>query len=103
MSPENSRQDDSEDAEGVAFAALSFLADRPQELARFLSLSGTDPTDLRRLAASSGFLAGLLDFFLHDEALLLAFASTAGLDPGAVAAAHRQLDRGPRPLVSDEG
>ncbi len=102
MSPEKSRPGDSEDAERVAFAALSFLADSPQELARFLTLSGTDPADLRRLAASSGFLAGLLDFFLQDEALLLAFTSTAGLDPGAVAAAHRRLDRGARPLASGE-
>ena len=44
------------DAEAIAINVLKFLAGRPEELGRFLTLSGIDPADLRELAADTQFL-----------------------------------------------
>jgi len=86
------------DAEMIAIGALQFLADRPEELVRFLALSGIDPEDLRRLAGDTEFLGGLLDFLLADEALLLVFATEARLAPEKIAIARRRFERGQRPI-----
>ena len=91
------------DAEAIAINALKFLAGRPEELGRFLTLSGIDPADLRELAADTQFLGGVLDFLLADEALLLVFAAEAGLAPNAIADVRRSLEHGRRPLESGEG
>ncbi len=77
-----------DDAEEIAVKGLAFLAGEPEALGRFLALSGIGPADLRRAAAEPGFLAGVLEFFLEDEALLLAFATHANLRPTMVAAAR---------------
>jgi hypothetical protein len=80
-------------AEHVAIAALGFLASDPHHLERFLSLSGLDPSGLREAAASPGFLAGVLDFLLEDESLLLAFAADQGLKPDSIVKARARLAR----------
>jgi hypothetical protein len=80
------------DAEAIAIQALSFLAERPEELARFLALTGIGPASLRRAAADPAFLGGVLDFLLQDEALLISFAEVSGLAAGAVATARGRLD-----------
>jgi len=90
------------DAELVAVNALGFLADRPEDLGRFLALSGIDPADLRGLAGDPDFLGGILDFLLGDESLLLAYSADAELPPETIALARRQLDRGRRTLESWE-
>ena len=38
-----------------------------------------------------GFLGGVLEHMLGDESLLIAFASSAGIDPAAVARARETL------------
>ena len=81
-----------QDAEAIAIDALSFLADRPDDLGRFLALSGIGPSSLRQCATDAGFQGGLLDFLLQDEALLLVFAEGRGLAPAAIVAARRRLD-----------
>ena len=80
------------DAEALAIQALSFLAERPEELGRFLALSGIDPASLRQAAADPAFLGGILDFLLQDEPLLLSFAAESGLAPDAIDTARRRLD-----------
>jgi Protein of unknown function (DUF3572) len=79
------------DPEALAIQALSFLAGRPEELGRFLSLTGIGPASLRQAAADPAFLGGILDFLLQDEPLLLGFAEESGLAPAAVAMARRRL------------
>jgi hypothetical protein len=83
------------DAEALAIQALSFLAGRPEELGRFLALSGIGPASLRQSAADPAFLGGILDFLLQDEALLMSFAEEHGVSPAAVGAARRRLDGTP--------
>jgi hypothetical protein len=83
------------DAETIAIQALSFLAGRPEELGRFLALTGIGPASLRQSAADPAFLGGILDFLLQDEALLLSFAAESGIAPGTVGAARQHLDGAP--------
>jgi hypothetical protein len=80
-----------EAAEGLAVQALGYLAEDDERLSRFLSLSGIDVGDLRAAARQAGFLAGVLDHVMSDEALLLAFAQHAGLAPEEIAKAHLAL------------
>ena len=82
-----------EAAEMLAIRALGYLAGDHEQLARFLALTGITPEDLREAAASPSFLSGVLDFFLGDEATLLAFAASAGADPADIAVAREVLSR----------
>ncbi|KPL51045.1 DUF3572 domain-containing protein [Prosthecomicrobium hirschii] len=85
-----------DEAEGIAIAALGFLAERPEHLGRFLAESGIGPETLRVAATDPGFLAGILDFLMNDESLLLEFTENRRLRPLMVAAAHHRLS-GPHP------
>jgi hypothetical protein len=84
----------------MAIAALTFLAADPERLARFLSVTGLGPHNLRGAAADPGFCGSVLDYLVADEPLLLAFAADAGFAPGDVARAHQGLS-GPPPTGHD--
>jgi hypothetical protein len=83
-----------ETAETLAIEALGYIAGEPEALGRFLSISGIGPATLRRAAADPAFLAGVLDFLLSDEPLLIAFAGHAGIPPERVAKARRAFGGG---------
>lgn len=78
-------------AEELAISALAYLAGNPDALGRFLSLTGIGPADLRVAARESGFLAGVLEFFLADESLLLSFVEEVQVRPTMIAAARHAL------------
>jgi hypothetical protein len=78
-------------AEAMAIAALAFLASEPEQLGRFLAASGIGPERIREAARDRGFLAGVLDHLSNDEALLIAFARNAGIDPSEVERARAAL------------
>jgi len=80
-----------EAAETLAIQALSYLAQDPEQLSRFLALSGIDPGAIRAAAAQPEFLAGVLAYLAQDEALLVRFAAEAGVPPGAVERARALL------------
>ena len=80
-----------EAAETLAIQALAFLAEEPERLGAFMAASGIGPDAIRDAAREPDFLAGVLDHMLGDESLLLAFADSAGLDPGSIAKARRAL------------
>jgi hypothetical protein len=75
----------------LAIAALSFLASEPEELGRFLSLTGIGPESIRSAAREPDFLIGVLDHLASDERLLLAFAAQNDLDPQQVMQAREAL------------
>ncbi len=75
----------------LAVQALSFIAEEPQSLSRFLDTSGISADEIRTAAAEPGFLAGVLEYMLADETLLCAFADRAGFDPAAIAGALSAL------------
>ncbi len=70
-----------ETAEVVALQVFEFIASSDEQLERFMSVSGLDPTSLRQIVQSPHGLAGLLDYLCSDESLLLAFCETAGIRP----------------------
>jgi hypothetical protein len=92
MARARDRGSDRQEAESLAISALGFLAGEPEALARFLALSGIGPATLRRAAADPAFLAGVFDFFLGDDALLVAFATQAGVPAERIGEARRALD-----------
>lgn len=79
------------DAEVIALNCLGFLAEDGERLGRFLALSGISPQSLRAQASEPSFLAGVLDYLLSDEKLLVAFSEMQDLKPEAVMAARRRL------------
>jgi Protein of unknown function (DUF3572) len=93
------RRTSRESAEALAIAALSFIAEEPERLGRFLALSGIGPESLRAAAREPGFLLGVLDYVTNDEALLISVSTDRGLDPADIARARDRLadERPPSP------
>ena len=75
----------------MAIQALTFIAEEPDRLTRFLDATGLEAPQIRAASRERGFLAGVLEHMLGDESLLIAFASSAGIDPAEVARAHGAL------------
>lgn len=84
-----------ENAEALAIAALSFLAEDSDRLGAFLALSGLGPESLRAASGDPDFLAGVLDHVVSDEKLLLDFAAHQNVDPFVVTRARIALGGGP--------
>lgn len=81
----------SEQAEALALRALAYIAEDEERFQRFLVATGTTPDDVRARAGQSDFLSGVFDHMLADEALLLAFAENAEMEPSSVVAARYRL------------
>lgn len=84
-----------EAAEALAIEGLAFIAAEPARIERFMTLSGLSLANLREAAASSGFLAAVLEYLSAEEDLLLAFAANRGRDPELIIKAREMLS--PRP------
>jgi hypothetical protein len=80
-----------ERAEALALHALAFIAADEERFQRFLVATGATPDDVRARAAQPDFLSGVFDHMLADEALLLAFAEDAALQPESIVAARYRL------------
>jgi hypothetical protein len=78
-------------AETIALQMLAFLASDGDRINRFMGAAGATPATLRASAAEPQFLAGVMDYLLADQSLLLAFAESAGLTPQRLMAARRHL------------
>lgn len=78
-------------AQGIGIAALSFLAQDTDRLAKFLGETGITPDGIRSAAEEPGFLAGVLSHLMRDDALLMVFATHAEIDPEHIAGAHEML------------
>ena len=77
--------------EGLALAALAWMATDDERLFAFLNATGATPETLRASAQDPGFLAGILDHIMGDEATLLACAEALDTKPERIAAAWRKL------------
>lgn len=80
-----------EAAESLALQGLTFLAADASRLARFLTLTGIGPSDLRNWEGNHALQSAVLEHFLGDESLLLVFASEAGLAPERIGTAQALL------------
>jgi hypothetical protein len=83
MTPEN--------AEILALQGLAWLAGEPEQLQRFLNLSGLDVDQLRQAAGTMPLNVAILDFLLGHEPDLLRFCESTGVDPADPARARRAL------------
>ena len=83
-----------EEAQGIATEALLQLSRDPEQIGRVLAFSGIGPEMIREAAGEPGFLAGVLEFYMMDEALLLAFCENAVIRPTMMAAARYAIAGG---------
>lgn len=81
--------------ESLAIEALTLIASDPALASRFMSLSGFDPGSLRMAAKRPDFLAGVLDYVMADERLILDLAAATGHRPELIAAACRSRESDP--------
>jgi Protein of unknown function (DUF3572) len=77
----------------LAIQALGFIAQEPDRLGAFLTVTGLPPELIREAAREPGFLAGVLEHMLGDENLLVAFSQSAGIDPAEIGRASNALRR----------
>jgi hypothetical protein len=93
MNTKNGRMEDEANgsAEELAIEALSFVAGDPVIFNRFLRLTGLELENLRTAAGEPAFLAGVLDFILSDERLVVAFADQSGQPAVRITEARQQL------------
>jgi hypothetical protein len=82
-----------DEAEALALMSLTFLAEDPMRLGRFLSLTGISPEELRQAADAPPTLIAVLDHLMGDESLLLMFAAEKGIAVETLVAAHARLTR----------
>jgi hypothetical protein len=80
-----------EAAETLALKVLAWLATMPDDVDRFLTLSGIDPDGLRARASEAEFLAAVMDFLMSDDKLLTGFCDSEGIDPKDISSARRAL------------
>ena len=82
-------------AETLAIQALGFMAGDPERLGAFLAVTGIGPEMIRKAAAEPAFLAGVLDYVVADEPLLIAVAEQAGVTPQDIEHAQAVLSGRP--------
>ena len=70
-----------EKAEILAFETLGWLAGEPEDLQKFLNISGLDAAALRDAAGSPEMSVAILDYLLANEELLLRFCEAAEAKP----------------------
>ena len=80
-----------EAAETLALEALAFLASDERRLGALLAQAGWTLDELRAGASDPIVLAGVLDFLLSDERLVVAFCEAANCVPEAPLRARRAL------------
>ena len=80
------------DLDGVSVAMLSLFATEHRRLEQFLDASGLSLGAFREAAADGSLRAGLLDYLLGDDDLLIQIAATIQITPDGLAAAlHGRL------------
>ncbi len=82
------------EALSLARDALVFLVQDQDRAGRFLAVTGMGPADIRARVDDPTFLAGVLDFLLGDERLVIEFTDAQDVAPEAPARARRLLPGG---------
>lgn len=66
-------------AETLAAQAFSWLVEDVDRVNAFMAMTGADPADLVRNAASPSFLGTVLDYVLTEDRLVMEFCDARGL------------------------
>jgi hypothetical protein len=82
---------DREAAEAIALQGLTFLAEDPARMLRFLNLTGLEPGQVRARADAPELLLAVLEHLGADESLLLVFAAGRGIAPESIGRAMAVL------------
>lgn len=82
------------EAETLALKTLAFLAQSPDDIDRFLALSGISPPDLRERAGDPEILAAVMDFVLADDTRIADLCDALATDPRILHLARRALPGG---------
>lgn len=80
-----------EQSEILALQALKYLAEDQEKLGWMLTETGISPSDLAASTDHQELLAGVLDFLLGHEEILIEFCQSQGLDPTSPARARQFL------------
>ncbi len=78
-------------AQTLALQALSFVVADEKALRTLLTQTGLTGDEMREAAATLEFQAGVLDFLMRHEDMLMAFCESEGITPDDPARAHRAL------------
>ncbi len=76
----------------ISERALTFLANRPDDIQRFLTASGLDADELQARSNDSAILAAALSHLCSEEALAREFSEGENLKPGVLLQACATLD-----------
>jgi len=76
----------------IAEMVLIFLANRPDEIERFLTVSGLDLDELRARMGDPAILSEALNFLAGNESLAEEFSRDQNLKPGLLLQACATLD-----------
>jgi len=79
-------------AEQIAERALTFLANRPENLQQFLTASGLDASELIAKAEDPDIKSAVLGFVAGDESLAKEFSEGEGLKAGQLLQIYAVLD-----------
>ena len=83
---------DKQAAIDIAVKSLHHLGQDENELLQFVMASGVDISDINDMASTDAFLTGVLDYYMGNEPLLLAFTSVNSIDPADVSKARQAMD-----------
>ena len=86
------RNDQTNDGETLALAALGWVLAEDARAARLLALTGLTPEGLRARVQEREFLAAVLRFLENHEPDLIACAGALGISPVALIAARQELE-----------
>ena len=78
--------------ETVADACFSHLVQHPEDLQRFMGETGYTPETIGKAVGTSAFAAGMIEFFVRSEPLLLVLCANAGFRPEQIVAVWRRLN-----------
>jgi len=78
-------------AEVLALQAVAYLASDDERVAKFVATTGLNADCLRQSINDAAVLAGVLDYVLADETLLVAFCEHIGVAPETPALARLAL------------
>ncbi|TNE36068.1 MAG: DUF3572 family protein [Alphaproteobacteria bacterium] len=84
-----------EQSEILALKALTYIAGDEKALSWLMAETGLGPADLLRQAENPETLAGVLDFLLGHENILIDFCNAEGMDSSQPARARRYLPGAP--------
>lgn len=80
-------------SQSFTIAALTYLSDNEDALHRFLAESGLAADELRQLSESEELLAGLVDYFLSNETILMALCEQHDISTEDVWRVRRALNK----------